>query len=337
MKKLLIILLLTTLFASCNKNDTNNSTQSVGDIVIKLNEIKEITATSAICDVIIIDNDNLGVIERGVCWNKDTIPNILNNHTSDGEGDGEFESVLTNLTSNMRYFVRAYAMLENAIKYGDVHEFTTLEDNPNPNPGWWSLEPVDGHIPSSVLPDELFYGINQYINIYQGENPPEFDGEFVSSPHILFYSTIGESIGTIYNDRYIAFFRHGDRVDFFGKQWDDSYNAYYEEAHRNLYIIGSGNDFTTYYIVEGYPNGMYAKQSTIFSGTWDATNNAINDLKVVVILLETSGNPNLAPVNSYRILSDGDGVSEYNPWMYKDSVSAIKLSNEELFGLFQVR
>lgn len=336
MKKLLIILLLTTLFASCNKDDTNNST-TVGDVVIKLNEIKEITATSAICDVIIIDNDNLGVIGRGVCWNKDTIPNILNNHTSDGEGDGEFESVLTNLTSNTRYFVRAYAMLENAIKYGDVHEFTTLEDNPNPNPGWWSPEPVDGHIPSSVLPDELFYGINQYINIYQGNYPPEFDGEFVSSPHILFYSTIGESIGTIYNDRYIAFFRHGDKVDFFGKQWYDEMNIYYEEVYQNLSIIGSSNSFTTYYVIEGYPDGLYAKQSTIFSGTLDSTNNAINDFKVVTILLETSGNPNLVPVNTYRILGDGDGVSESNPWLIKSSISSTKMLDEDLFSAFRVK
>ena len=60
---------------------------------------------------------------------------------------------------------------------------------------------------------------------------------------------------------------------------------------------------------------MYAKQSVIFSGTWDVANNAINDFKVVVILLETSGNPNLAPVNTYRVMGDGDGVSEYNSWM----------------------
>lgn len=409
MKKLLTILFLIAIFASCQKNDTGGDNSTTSGVVIKTNEIKNITATSAVCDVIIIDN-NSGMIGRGVCWSENETPTVTDNHVSDGEGEGEFEIILTNLTPHTQYFVRAYAILEDGVKYGNELNFITLDgenlpevqtvfvDNitqesadcrgkivnwetagttnwgfcwattPNPtindnavqsmiilggefgvnlmelSPAttyyvraygenasglaygneiefttlgshWYPPIPVNGEIPSSVLPDELANEISQYMNIYQGEYAPVFDGLFVASPYILFYSTIGEQINTVYNDRYIAFFRHGDRVDFFGKQWDDSYNAYYEEAYRNLYIIGSGNNFTIYFITEGYPNGMYAKQSTIFSGTWDAANNAINDFKVVVILLETSGNPNLAPVNTYRVIGDGDGVSEYNPWM----------------------
>lgn len=431
MKKLLIILLLTTLFASCNKDDTNNST-TVGDVVIKLNEIKEITATSAICDVIIIDHDNLGVIERGVCWNEFGTPTVLNSHTLDGEGDGEFECLMTDLTPNTKYFVRAYAMIENHVKYGNELSFTTLgsilpevqtlyvdnitqesancwgfitnwetagatnygfcwstTNNPSitdhnvqstiilggefgatlidlsPETTYYvrtyaenmsgliygneiefttlesnniSPTPINGEIPPSVLPNELANEISQYANIYQGNYPPEFETQFVSSPHMLFYSTTGEPINTVHNDRYIAFIRRGDKIDFYGKQWDDEVNLFYEEVHRNLNIIGSGNNFTTYYITEGYPNGLYAKQSTIFSGTWDAYNNAVNDFKVVVILLETSGNPNLAPVNSYRILGDGDGVSPYTPWIDGKSLDgSAQMSDEDIFKAFRVR
>ena len=223
--------------------------------------------------------------------------------------------------------------------FGDadgVSEYFSLI-NPNPDPSWWSPEPEDGHIPSSVLPDELANEISQYVNFYQGVYPPEFDCQFVSHPHTLFYSTIDEPLNTVQNDRYVAFVRNGDKVDFYGKQWNDEINAYYEEAYRQLNIIGEGNDFTIYYITDGYPNGMYAKQSTIFSGTWDAANNAINDFKVVVILLETSGNPNLAPVNTYRVCGDGDGFSEYNPWLMKSPVSSTKMSDEDLFKAFRVR
>ena len=223
--------------------------------------------------------------------------------------------------------------------FGDadgVTEYFSLI-NPNPDPSWWSPEPVDGHVPSSVVPDELYYEISQHTNFYSGANPQLVEGTYVSSPHMLFYSTFDADTVEYFNNRYIAFRRNGDKIDFFGKQWDDDMNAYYEEVYRNLYVIGSGNNFTTYYVAEGYPNGLYAKQSTVFSGTWDAVNNAINDFKVVVILLETSGNPNLAPVNSYRVIGDGDGVSEYDPWLKKGSGSSKNMSDEYLFKAFRVR
>lgn len=403
MKKLLTILFLIAIFASCQKNDTGGDNSTTSGVVIKTNEIKNITATSAVCDVIIIDN-NSGMIGRGVCWSENETPTVTDNHVSDGEGDGEFEIILTNLTPHTQYFVRAYAILEDGVKYGNELNFITLDGENLPEvqtvfvnnitqesadcrgkivnwetagtTNWgfcWATTPnptiddnavqsmiilggefgvnlmelspattyyvraygenasglaygneiefttlgshVNGEIPTSVLPSELASEISQYINIYQGVNPPEVEGQFIASPYILFHATSGDTTNILYHDRYIAFFRNGDKVDFYGKQWDDDANAYYLEAHRQLNVIGDGNNFTTYYIVEGYPNGMYAKQSVIFSGTWDAANNAINDFKVVVILLETSGNPNLAPVNTYRVMGDGDGVSEYDPWI----------------------
>ena len=135
----------------------------------------------------------------------------------------------------------------------------TVED-----PNWTNSYPTPGSggtLPASILPASLVDSVTAYFNIYTGESPVVFMGEFVSHPHILLKSTIpGESAGTQFSDRYIAFDRHGDKIDFFGKQWsndDDEYivirtrtkcddNGRVVSAHyAKIYgPIGFGGEFT---------------------------------------------------------------------------------------------
>lgn len=181
-------------------------------------------------------------------------------------------------------------------------------------------------VPEEVLPTASQDSITKYMNIYEGDTPPELNGQFLSKPHKLIYASYDpENDSTFFYDRYVAFvFSSGHGIDFYGKQWDDSlqdaqgnYHAgYYEEHIQNLKITGTGDNFSCYYITEGYPNGMYAKQSTIFSGEW-VKGEGLKDFKVAVILVETSGNPNLQPKGSFRILGDADGLAEVNNWMGK--------------------
>ena len=325
MKKLLTILILLCimLIVSCKKEtDLQNNTTEPPVVVVdstllpqvQTMYVNNITQESADCRGKIVNWETAGATNYGFCWDTLPNPNMNNNHLqSTIIMGGVFGLTLIDLSPSTTYYIRAYAENSKGLAYGNVIEFKTLDEDPHPGP--WSPTPVNGEIPTSVLPSELASEISQYISIYQGVNPPEVEGQFIVSPYILFHATSGDTTNILYHDRYIAFFRHGDRVDFFGKQWDDYANAYYLEAYRQLNVIGDGNNFTTYYIVEGYPNGMYAKQSVIFSGTWDVANNAINDFKVVTILLATGGNPNLGSVNSYCIFGDEDGVSEYNPWI----------------------
>ena len=214
------------------------------------------------------------------------------------------------------------------------------EPDPTPQPHWYSPQPgEDGTLPTSVMPLSLVDSVSEYFTIYQGTNPPTFEGQFVSSPHELLHSTNPNDTVTLFNDRYVAFFVNGDKVDFYGKQWDDEYDAYYEEAKRDLYLVGTGEGFCCYYLTEAYPNGMYAKQSTVFSGKWNPAYGGLKDFQVAVILLETSGNPNLAPAGSYRVLGDGDGMARDTTWFSgKDaSFGTVTMSDEDAFRMFRVR
>lgn len=215
------------------------------------------------------------------------------------------------------------------------------EPEPTPQGHWYSPTPGEnGTLPSSILPQSLMDSVTAYFSVYSGENPPAFDDtlQFVSHPHVLLHSNNPNDTITQYYDRYIAFFKRGDKIDFYGKQWDDEMDGYYEETRRGLYVLGTGEGFSCYYLTEAYPNGMYAKQSTIFSGKWNPSYGGLKDFQVAVILLETSGNPNLAPAGSFRVLGDGNGLAQDTAWLTNSKGAEFNIftvSDEDAFRMFR--
>ena len=302
---------------------------------IVLEEILDFSSSAALCCVNLTSDGYGTVFYMGLCWSTQENP-TLNDIFIDTEVEsGIYE--ITGLTSNTEYYVKAFATNEAGTSYSNQMTFVTTNEPLPPTP-WQNPAPgPGGTIPSSIIPEALYNEITSYFNVCSGENPPRIKGEFVSRPHVLIHSTMDEMPGTVYNDRYFALYEYNGLVDYFGKQWDDALGDYNYESY-NLYIIGSGDMFTCYFITEGYPSGMYAKQSTIMSGRWDASYGGVRDFQMAVILLETSGNPNLAPVNSYRIIGDGDGLSENNPWLGgKEMFGNKNVSDDDLFRLFKIK
>ncbi len=204
--------------------------------------------------------------------------------------------------------------------------------SPDPEPG--------GILPSEVLPDSLVAAVTQYFTIHSGENPMLIeDGQFVSRPHVLLYSTLEDDTIPVFNDRYVAFFKNHEYIDFYGKQWDNDAEEYYTEALRKLRVIGEGDNFTCYYFVDGYPHGWYLKMSTIFSGRWDESYGGLKDFQVAVIMLENSGDTLVAPVGSIRVLGDGDGLAQDTTWMggKSGSFETNESSVSDPFSIFRVK
>jgi uncharacterized protein (TIGR02145 family) len=108
-------------------NDYTFKTVSIANGVPLLNTfpITDISTTGAYCGGSITD-DNAGLItERGVCWGTSPGPLITGFHTSDGIGPGGFTSMLTGLTANTKYYVRAYATNSVGTGYGNEIIFNT--------------------------------------------------------------------------------------------------------------------------------------------------------------------------------------------------------------------
>ena len=73
-----------------------------------------------------VTNDNgAAVTERGVCWATTDNPTIFDNKEICGDGKGEFWVSLTELADATTYYVRAYAINEVGIAYGEISSFTT--------------------------------------------------------------------------------------------------------------------------------------------------------------------------------------------------------------------
>jgi uncharacterized protein (TIGR02145 family) len=94
--------------------------------VVTTDIVDSIGKTFARCGGNVTFDGGLTVTARGVCWSTSHNPTTSNQHTSDGSGLGEFISIMTGLTPNTTYYVRAYAENNAGTAYGDEAEFRTV-------------------------------------------------------------------------------------------------------------------------------------------------------------------------------------------------------------------
>lgn len=132
MKKLSLFLIALIAMASC-ESQIENSTVTEPTVVTK--SVKEITESTAMVIGQVVADGGADVTERGVCWNTDGAPIIIDYCVKDAEvGLGTFTSNLTDLEANTTYYVRAYATNEVGTTYGEEISFTTeTPENPTPD------------------------------------------------------------------------------------------------------------------------------------------------------------------------------------------------------------
>ena len=121
-----IIIAIVSLFfiQSCKKN-TSSSPFSIPSITTELLDFTETTATVA---GDITSNGGTNITKSGVCWGINDNPTINDNKTTDGIIDiGQFSSKIEGLTSNTKYYVRAYATNDEGTGYGKTVAFTTKD------------------------------------------------------------------------------------------------------------------------------------------------------------------------------------------------------------------
>lgn len=78
-----------------------------------------------------VTNDNgSAVTERGFCWSTSQNPTVNGNHITSGEGTGVFNGLITDLTINTTYYVKAYATNSNGTNYSSQLSFQTTSGLP---------------------------------------------------------------------------------------------------------------------------------------------------------------------------------------------------------------
>ncbi len=106
--------------------DNFNSFQTLSGIahVVTINttNITDVTAQSGGGS---ISANGASIIQKGVCWSTTVNPTITDSHTTEGEGEDNFTSLITGLTEATTYNVRAYVTTEHGTGYGSNRNFTT--------------------------------------------------------------------------------------------------------------------------------------------------------------------------------------------------------------------
>jgi hypothetical protein len=87
--------------------------------------VTNVTGYLANCGGTILNNGANTVTSSGVCWSTTPNPTINDNIDANGTATGSFNIVITGLTPNTSYFLRAYAVNFGGVAYGNQVTFTT--------------------------------------------------------------------------------------------------------------------------------------------------------------------------------------------------------------------
>ncbi|MEC3908741.1 FISUMP domain-containing protein [Tamlana sp. 2201CG12-4] len=166
---------------------------------------------------------------------------------------------------------------------------------------------INDLIPKYIL-DEM---INLGMPIHTGNNPPNIENSYLSSPNILFSSNISN--------------------DLIGRPMSDSRIKFYSQDNSNLtvqvtneeegtlttglgsFIAGNNNKFTVFAETSStdVDTGDMAKTVLVYSGT--LTTGGIADLHTSYFMIDNNGNPNGKFIENGegRVIKDSDGFSEF--------------------------
>jgi uncharacterized protein (TIGR02145 family) len=118
MKKLACLIILVLLVNGSCKKDPSLA-------VLTTTEVKDITINSVTSGGNITNGGGADITERGLCWSTLKNPDITGSHLTDGKGTGSFSSIITGLTPNTKYYIRAYAINSAGTAYGNELYTTT--------------------------------------------------------------------------------------------------------------------------------------------------------------------------------------------------------------------
>ena len=129
-------------------------TQAETPVVLTI-PVTDITYTTATCGGSVTATGGSDVTSRGVCWSTSQNPTINNDHTPVGNGMGTFSYMLSYLSPNTTYYVRAYATNNLGTAYGSEVTFTTAEifhnaGDAQPCPGTPTVTDHEGNVYNTV-------------------------------------------------------------------------------------------------------------------------------------------------------------------------------------------
>lgn len=200
----------------------------------------DVTALSAVIGGTVTLPEGNHAFMRGLCWDTNQSPDIEGLHTVNESGEGSFSTTLIWLTPNTTYYVRAYAITEEGIIYGNEESFTTLDGL-----GIVTHTYVDLGLPSGILwatcnvgadsPEEygdyFAWGEIQPKSIYNWNTYQHCNGSYNSMTKYCINSSYGYNG---YSDYYFSLLPEDDAATVnWGEDWRIPTKAEWEELFEN--------------------------------------------------------------------------------------------------------
>jgi uncharacterized protein (TIGR02145 family) len=110
--------------------------------VLTTSEVININNNTAECGGVLVSDGGDSIIDCGICWSLTPSPKVDDNKTSEVVGESNFKSIITGLTKNTKYYVRAFAINSVGIGYGNEISFKTVDE---------PITDVDGNLYNTVL------------------------------------------------------------------------------------------------------------------------------------------------------------------------------------------
>ena len=212
--------------------------------------VADVTASRVKAEGRVVRDGGFAVTERGFCWGTEHGPTVEGYHVWAGYGTGEFSHYFSGLERGVTHYVRAYAINEAGIAYGEELEFV-------PNDPFMSW-------PDGTLPGLFSISSDQQVRFSQGNlqfNPSggvwrfaEHQWDFVGGSGCYYYTEENDdikyySMGTVFKDgaqcdNTLVFGNYEGWVDLFGwgtSGWDNG-NLYY----RPYDYVSHGYDYSYY-------------------------------------------------------------------------------------------
>lgn len=186
-------------FISCKK-DSNLLTVATKSVV-------DVDLTTASSGGEIHSIANIVLEDYGICWSSKPDPTINNHHTAAKNGSKNFASKLTNLLANTTYYVRAFAVTNGSITYGNQVSFTTRENVQfNQSLKYGTMSDIDGNIYETIkIGSQVWMAENLKVTHYRNGNEipnviEQISWNNLATGALSFYKGDGNDIiGALYN------------------------------------------------------------------------------------------------------------------------------------------
>jgi sulfatase modifying factor 1 len=129
MRWIILVFASLLLFFSCKKIERINPVDGI--VGVQTSAVQQLDLSSVqIGSTLQVTEEVPYVTQRGVCWSTKPNPTTANDFVAQGSGFGTFQSKITGLSGNIKYYFRSFASNEKTTAYGNEVSFTISVSKP---------------------------------------------------------------------------------------------------------------------------------------------------------------------------------------------------------------